>query len=421
MIRPAGFVDGLVWALCVLCAISLQTQITLFASETYLGLRINLTDIIAPLAGLAIFATLLTKSSLWPDWKIPHFYAWLGLLTFVLLAALLNGWYLYGELSRWAIVNKIGGWFILLAIMGMGGWIAQNARQEQLELFLRIFLYFFLLVLIVNTVYYIHITFEGKLSTFMSGVMANRNAFAFLFMAVLFLATSFYFSETPLLPPAYNYVLYFFMPFFFIINGSRAGWICAGILLFVMAVLKRTQIRKCLLLATFAVLGTASLHGIYSFQGYKVAVLNPSVMAVFEGNAEEYAGDQIRIAVLKVTLPMIAERPVFGSGLGSIMMQQEQKDGKVINLLDNTGLWLVAETGIVGLIAFAFFYFLIIKRVYKSTGEDDDFSKTIRQSVLFLIAGFTIMCLFHELMYTRFLWFFLGLALALPSKTRQVV
>lgn len=421
MKRPVSAVDVLVWGLCILCAISLQTQITLFASQDYLGLRINLTDLIAPVAGLAILASLLKKSSDWPDWNIPHFYKWLALLTVILLSAFAYGWVLYDELSMWAAVNKVGGWFILLAIMGIGGWLGQNARQDQLELFLRVFLYLFLLILICSTVYYIHITFAGRLNSFMSGLMVNRNAYAFLFVAALFLSTCFYFSNTKLMPPAFTYALFFLLPFFFIINGSRAAWICIGVLLFGMAVIQHRQIKKCALLLLFAAIGTASLHGIYSLKDKNVGVLNPRVMGVFEGNAEVYAGDQIRIAVLKVTIPMIKERPILGSGLGSIMMEQHQKDGKVINLMDSTGLWLLAETGAIGLAAFVLFYFLIIKRLFKNMAEDDDFSKTVRQSTLFLIAGFTIMSLFHELMYTRFLWFFLGLSLTLPARMRQPV
>lgn len=419
MTRPANFVDALLWSLCILCAVSLQTQITLFASEDYLGLRINLTDIVAPLAGVAILVTLLNKSSRWPEWNIPHFYGWLSFLTFVLIAAFLNGWYLYDELSYWALVNKVGGWFILLAIMGLGAWIGANAKQQHLQLFLRLFLYFLLPVLICNIFAYMLMALQGPANFFIAGFMANRNAFAFLFIVALTITTCFYFSKVRLVPLAYTYALFFLMPFFFIANGSRAGWICIGIVLSAFAIIQRKQLKKCAMLVFFVALGTLALNASYHINGKTVALVNPSVMGVFEGEPENYRGDQIRIAVLKVAMPLIQERPVFGSGLGSIMMEQKKNTGEVINLLDNTSLWLLTETGIMGLLAFSAFYFIAVRRIFRNMTEDEEFSKTLRQSILFMILGFTILCLFHELLYTRFLWFFLGLGLAIPARMRQ--
>jgi O-antigen ligase len=315
----------------------------------------------------------------------------------------------------------LGGWLILVAILGMGGWIGRNANQKQISFLLRLFLSFFLLTLFISIIYFSMITLDGSINSFMAGLIANRNSFAFLFIAVLCISTVFYLSNNRLLPSSFNYALFFMMPFFLLLNGSRAAWITIGILLIAMAVIHRHKLKKIVILALFAAAGTASLHGTYSLMNKDVAVLNPRVMGVFQGNPEDYGGDQIRIAVLKFVLPMIEERPVLGSGLGSIMMEQQQKNGQVINLLDNTGLWLLAETGIIGLIAFAFFYFLIVRQLFRNIAEDEEFSKTLRQSILFLILGFTIMCLFHEFLYTRFLWFFLGLSLALPAKMRQAV
>ena len=125
-------VNAIAAALCFITALSLQIQISLFASPTYLGLRINLTDLLVPFAGAAILVTLLTKRSLWPQWNMKHIYIWLAVLTGIFAAALIHTHFTYGEISRWALVNKFGGWIVLLGIMGMGAWMAANATQKNL-------------------------------------------------------------------------------------------------------------------------------------------------------------------------------------------------------------------------------------------------------------------------------------------------
>jgi hypothetical protein len=50
------------------------------------------------------------------------------------------------------------------------------------------------------------------------------------------------------------------------------------------------------------------------------------------------------------------------------------------------------------------------------TGED---AHGIYLGILLMMMIFAIMSLVHELLYTRFLWFFMGLALALPRDERK--
>ena len=87
-------------------AIALQIQVTLFSSEDYLGLRVNLADFILPLLGLFILISLLLKRSVWPRWSGKFGYWAIALLSAAMLLACVNGYLTLGHWSNWALVNK---------------------------------------------------------------------------------------------------------------------------------------------------------------------------------------------------------------------------------------------------------------------------------------------------------------------------
>lgn len=429
--------------LCVVFAIALQVQVTLFASPTYLGLRINVSDLLVPFAGMAILISLLRRRSFWPDWILSKLYFWLSGLTIVLTLALVHTYFGYGEISRWALVNKYAGWFILLCLLGLGGWIGTNASEKKLELFLKIFLYFGLatlalniLALIVQTYYKEEFFIRERLFP-LSGLMVNRNAYAFLFLTVFSLATCQYFSGSNRLHRYYMPVIFFLIPFFLIFNASRAMTITLGLLILCIILLNiRTHARKLgLLLLSFAI-GVGFLAALYhdrkdelfalqgrqlNFLGHLNELANEeeTPFGSYDPSRISYPGDSMRMTILTDAKEMVEMHPITGSGLGSMLLYQQQKHGKMINLIDCTPLWLLVEAGLIGLLAFAAFYLQCFKTLYSQWREDENFMRAFRLGILTSMVCFTLMGLFHELMYTRFVWVLLGIGLTMRPKTHQ--
>jgi len=430
-LKFTNFTDFLAAALCIVVAISLQIQVTLFQSPDYLGLRINLTDLFIIPVGLAILATLLLKQSLWPAWRMKHVYLWLLGLTGILAFALIHTHYTFGEISRWALVNKFGGWFILLALMGMGAWIVTNARREWIELFLKTFLYVSLAVLVFEQIYLITQSYPWWRGTifvhpYATGLMANRNAYGLLFIATICLATCLYFSDRPLVKSAYFHALYFLLPFFIMMNASRAVYVALGIVVPAMLIFHCKDVKKLRNLLIATLIGIAVFFAIFHDKKDKLLIFKDSHLEFLNTvahpqTAVKHPGDSIRYTILSDAKEMIPAHPVLGSGLGSALLYQEQKHGKIINLIDCTALWLLVETGLIGFLAFAAFYVQTARTVHSSYTTDEDLSKTFQKSLLFMLVGFTAMSLLHEIMYTRFIWFFLGFGLAMPSRMRQDV
>ncbi len=173
-------------------------------------------------------------------------------------------------------------------------------------------------------------------------------------------------------------------------------------------------------------IGIIAFAAIFHDKPDKLVILKDNhleiVSVVQEGpQTLEYPGDPIRLSIIADAKEMIAMNPAIGSGLGSMLLYQEQKHGKMINLIDCTALWILVEMGLIGLVLFAGFYIQSARTLCAAYKTDEDLSKAFRKSLFFILIAFTIMSLFHEIMYTRFIWFFLGLGLALPSRMRQSV
>ena len=130
-------------------------------------------------------------------------------------------------------------------------------------------------------------------------------------------------------------------------------------------------------------------------------------------NEITYAGDNFRLQVLNISKDMIMDRPVIGSGLGSSFIVQKEIRGTRFDVIENTPVWLWVETGLIGLAAFVVFYFLCVKTLWQRR-KADDFYGALSRGMLVAIGCFSVMTCLHELMYTRQIWFLLGLSLALP-------
>ncbi len=431
--------ESLAALFCLIIPICLQIQITLFSSPTYLGLRINLADALIPFVGMAILYSLLTKKSSWPLWRMPKIILWLLCLSAILIAAFFHTYFIYGEFSHWALQNKLVGWFIMLCLFGTGSWIGTNARKETIVRLLNYFLLFFALTLAIQILLSSIQVFDVIRLYFgpykyvdyqISGLMANRNAFIFLALTAYLFATNLHLTNPKFLYPRLIYLLYALLPGLILFNASRAGIMAFFIALsglFILHHEKKHDILKliavsCIFVSaySFMFIGHARiipLLGTIPTEIFKEISTNKDISEI--NQSIKYRGDKIRLTILQDTFEMIKDRPVFGSGLGSIMIAQQKKHGELINLMDSTPLWLWAETGLIGLLAFAAFYLKVVQSLWKNYINDDDFIKSVRISLLLTILGFSIMCVFHEIMYTRHLWFLLGLGLALPSKTHH--
>lgn len=414
----------------VIFAIALQVQITLFAADDYLGLRVSVADLLLPLIGSCILFSLLKKKSNWPRWCDKYLIIWLMVLLFFMSIALLNGYIVNGFLSNWAFVNKYVGFLILLSYIALGGWAVTNVCDGRyiLSLFTSVFTGFFVLTLFVSVVAF----FLQYISPFplwisdyaWDGFMANRNAYMVVFvMAFIFIIWS-YADKNSLIPIWIKSLFWLSMPMFFIFNESRTGWIVAALLaviLFLKQPLLRAKSVLPLLLAgcllaysSYYVTTNATSYVLFGRQMHYLLKMNEA------SGADGYIGDNRRYIAVEDGLDLFSDHnPLIGAGLGTYKPFQIEKRGEFIEIMDFTGLWLLVETGLLGLGVFCAFFIMCAWNLYRS-GYVLGNSSYHRAVLVFLIM-FGAMSLLHELMYTRFLWFAMGLALAKSIKSEKAV
>lgn len=414
-------------------AVLLQIQVTLFATASYAGLRVSLADLFLPVAGGLVLLSLLKRQSLWPEWKSRYTLPLLAALIAVMTIAIAQSGFQGGVNFKWALLNKYIGFIILIAYLMFGAWLAQNG-QRTIETFTRIFIGLFLFTLILSTIAF----FVSPLLLLplwidaypWDGFMANRNAFALLAIFAVLLIVNTQKRPKPEKPKTEpvlrrttdpEVLIWLLLPIFCIYNDSRAGWLVCAVIIVTMALKTPKNFMKMTvpLLALGALLAYGSLNAQNVRQVKDGHQLNRLIELGTHDQDKMYGGDRKRMIALEDGLELYrASNPLIGAGLGAYKDFQIEKRGKFIDLIDFTALWLLVETGALGLIAFTAFFihgaFKIGQVAFLSEHTPPGSDKGFYQALFFFLLAFAAISCLHEILYTRFLWLCLGLALARP-------
>ncbi len=419
-----SYKPNILYLVIAIFAVFLQIQISLFSAENYRGLRINLADIIIPVAGLGVIISLFLRRSQWPNFSMRNMPFWLIALIMVMSASLFNGYITNGFLDHWALVNKYIGFFLLLSYFGLGAWITTNIdnHTKALSFFALVFTSFLVLSITASTLaLFLQSFIPAPLWIHAypwDGFMANRNAFMIAFiLAFCFIIWSY--KNTDIQIPFWIRSLFWLnLPVFLLFNGSRTGWIIAFIL--AIAFMCRSPLKRLKYALPLLIAGIGILYASYNFTTHKVILKNKQyhylidAFSLEEQNGKKYKSNiDRRLTFEDGTEMYLSYDPLVGAGLGRYKHFQIEKRGEFIEIIDFTALWLLSETGLVGLTVFSAFFLLCASQLYKQgyRSEQPHAYYQVMFAFLILFAGMSIL---HELMYTRFLWFAMGLALAKP-------
>ena len=406
----------------VLIFIGAQIQVLLGQGADYMGLRITLSDLFLPLAGLFVLYTLIKKQSVFPKWHAPYFTLALILASASIILGLLTAYLNYGEISNWALINRGLGWFILVSYCYLGGWFAQNISSEGRDRAIKIFALFFLL----SVIFFLGKYFLFELNkSFMdvgkedydalSGFMGNRNAYAFLFVSTLALCTVFKSYKSAFLSDGVFAFFWLCVPFIAVFNGSRAGWILLILTILVGVFYLKGKSLKLIILPLM--LSAILLTGFY--QTNKNIVLRENQIRRTQHVFEGAGSDQLRLRVVDDALALWRENKIAGTGLGGFLIEQEEKYsgkpqryGKAFDQIDNSALWILTEMGALGALAFGglFISIAVGLRRYRSALTD---------SLLIVLVFFALYSQVHHILYARYLWLLLGLALGGAAQLKK--
>jgi O-antigen ligase len=398
--------------------IQIQPIVLLLGQET----RLALSDPIVGLVALAAAIALATGRVPWRIWR--GTWVWLGVaaMTLVLAGSFVVGYSEIGRVSSWALQNRLSGWAILMAYLLCGGALAVVCGAPAPRAFLQS-------VVIVGGII-AALAIGGWLMTSagvrifspfgdaqLQGLLANPNAyglFAVLALAAIWLVPLR--SAEALrgaLAAVWSAAAY--------LTYSRATWIAGGIAVAALVCWRMLAWRRALLWMLIPIAALVLLTALGPAREFASERIR-DVAGRSEASARAEDGIGIRIRLAKAALELWRSSPLMGVGLGVHWHREQAANPAHPLLIHSTPLWLLAETGLVGLAVFAAFAAYAIFVLAKSArgGREDAF---VARVALVLVIGFAVMSLFHDLLYQRILWLMLGFALAVhklePSSVRQ--
>ncbi len=413
--------SALIGIIAVALAIAFQVQ----ATPTLAGslIRLSLADLASPLIFIVLAPALALGKLQWPRWSVPYFWAWIGLLSAVLAIALIVGRVKFGFWLPWAVVNKFGGWFVLIWYLLVGGVVAATLADAGKERFLKAFLVFFWVSCAVSIAGFLLNQANIGLPSWIrynrvEGFMKNPNAFGFL--AVVAIAVQLPYAKSNALFSVHVHRLGLALALTaLVLTGSRSAWLGA-IVAAPFLISSRSIPWRTLVIASFsaALLLAILLFGTPEFfveraGGYQ------SISGGYIFNEPMFSssdrGLAYRLETGIVALGLWLREPLLGAGLGGFPYSLTEA-GKAAEVIHNTYLWILTEMGVVGFVVFAAFFVTILRALWQRQRDGNDPRFAVAAiAVMFVFAG---VAMGMEAMYQRHLWFILGLALALPAATR---
>jgi hypothetical protein len=396
--QPIDYGAVLAWAIPILAATAVFFQLYIPVGKG--ELNVNLADPLAILGG-ALFLISAISSRHWPAWRLSWFNTHIFAITAVFVLALLHGAAIFGWTS-WALTNRFVGWFILLGYAATGALIVHRGGREGLAILLRTFAAVACSIVALDLFLIVLTRFDVELPNAvlflrMGGFAQNPNAFAFQIMLALcasiaadfrpkiailvtticlvgiwFAASRAVFAAMPfviglaiysramsvrrfvvsailavcvvvfvaMLPPIVSII--FALPQLFKVI---AVWIFSEIKFVAQIILNQT-------LGIPDPLPPAPLLPDFSFLEIAPPSLRYNVPGQFVSGPNTESSNVERIASLQGALKIFLDHPIFGGGLGLFVAERLRQFGRTL-VIHSTPLWLLAETGIVGLFVVA--------------------------------------------------------------------
>lgn len=392
----AEIVSAVQFGIPLLAATAVFFQVFVPINTTLVN--INLADPVAILGG-SLFV-LYSFSGVSPRWRLSWLNGHVAVATGVLVLAFLHGLYSFGW-NDWAFTNKLLGWLILLGY-GATGALLVNVSSQGMILLARTFVAVAVGIVVLEVLLLIaRIVGMSLPKNFVAlpieGFSQNRNAFALILLLAVCVSTL-------IKDRTQGWILgVLFAGLWF--AGSRASFGALLAVLLVALFLRALSIRNII----WGVAAGAAIVALIAALPFAVAASSGgsggASFDVMVFQMVPVSSDLERFKSITDGLSLFLAHPLFGNGLGAYA-SDTLVPGKFV-VIHSTPIWLLAETGMIGFLAFA----IPAARVFWNEwtlGRRDD----VGRMLLLILVTYGVMSLVHELLYQRALWLLLGAALA---------
>lgn len=382
-------------AVPVAAAIAVPFQVYVPVSGSVISA--NLADPLA-IVGAALFVLRQISQRRLPAWRHPFLGVAVLVATLVIGLSLLIGIAHFG-LTTWALMNRFVGWFMLLAYVVTGALAVSEHGEFGLSCMAKAFVGSMAAIaggelILVGVSNLVALPESIIALSAIKGFAQNRNAYAFqLIMALCIVLSLLERRRLTLFIVAIlisNIALSF----------SRSG-IGTGTLIILLAAILNSAYRGRLLLVA-ALAGVAALAVYTAIGSYQVA---ERLTAVAAANFAE------RFETITGGLRLFEAHPVLGAGLGAYRNEGHPSTTGEPLIIHSTYIWLLAETGLVGFLAFVTPAALVIFREWRRARAD-----ATSAAIVLCFFAMAIMGVPADMLYQRTFWILAGALLIVPGR-----
>jgi O-antigen ligase len=412
---PAEPAPRLLVFAAIALGLTIPVQLTVPVGDS--AVRLNLADPLAGLLALWVLVHLVRNPRHFIGSVSVPVIAALASATLALTISFIIGINASGTVMAWAVVKYVG-WFALLAYFLAG--IAIAPCRQAREAFVFAFsgcLAALVLLQLVSLVFRLDI-FADQVARFYA-LAGNPNALSLMLLAGFILAVSGLRAPESKRMQVVLSAMATLNLAGIILAGSVAAFLAVPMVVIALAVLGASW-RRLAVAVAMAVLLIVPTRMSHEAPVWSQAQVEKKIGALM---SEEKQDASVREATVGVRLEGlrrgIAEwraHPLFGAGLG-IHLAKEQKraeDPVLAQQIHNTPVWLLAETGLFGLLSVAALFLAVLWRLFVDpragwAGSPRQTSLTLAVGV-FLVAAI-VMSLAHEFLYQRIIWVLIALPL----------
>ena len=324
------------------------------------------------------------------------------------------GYFKFGYVQPWALVNKLFGFVILIFYFLFGAISAGYSGWKEKRIFLRIVFVTAACICCIDfyRLYLSAIGLEQIWRPF--GLMGNPNLQGFLLSSIVIIGLSCS-EEKKIFNELVDVIVIGWLISFIVLTGSRSAQIGIVVGLLTLIILKaissKTLLKVSLCAFVFVFL-CSHLETFHEFLFGEVvkAMPNPQDYTYYSRNSIlSDNGLYERMLMIEEGLNLWFASPIVGIGLGTFLDFGIQ-NGKPVTI-HNTPVWLLVETGLVGLFGFAFLFLTIVRTLLTTASPLKSRFYELKLAAIALLVCFAGASIGTELMYQRYLWFFVGWSL----------
>lgn len=151
------------------------------------------------------------------------------------------------------------------------------------------------------------------------------------------------------------------------------------------------------------------------------------IQLIFEPDAKKFWSTRLRLETYSIAVDAFQEHPLFGIGIfnyhfyGGVRRDDSLFHGLYLNYPEVNNLYLsfLAEIGIVGVLILSYCALLVFRHFYRLIIMGDKKTSLRARGVFVSIIGIAMMMVFISKYTYPFLWFFIGLSVAVSSPNEE--